>query len=130
MPTHHYPLERLRWPCGFVVRPAGTPWSDLRRAVQGGKSLTPVKWIPQRADIVPLRPAPALRHNSPGSPTGPSGHAATRGAGHPCARQGNRPSPARRSRARRPQIVRVRLSSPAFAFAIIPWKYPPGEERK
>ena len=53
MPTHHYPLERLRWPCGFVVRPVGPAWSDLRRAVQGGKSLTPVKWIPQSALIAP-----------------------------------------------------------------------------
>src|SRR5208282_6846278 len=26
------------------IRPA---WSDLRRAARGGKSLTPVKWIPQ-----------------------------------------------------------------------------------
>jgi hypothetical protein len=21
MPSPHYPLERLRWPCGFVFRP-------------------------------------------------------------------------------------------------------------
>ena len=42
-----------------------------------------------------------------------------------CAR-GERPSPAFRSRARRPQIVRARFSSPAFAFATMPWKYPPG----
>jgi hypothetical protein len=28
------------------------------------------------------------------------------------------------------QIVRPRLSSPVFAFATMPWKYPPGVERK
>ena len=31
---------------------------------------------------------------------------------------------------RKPQIVRPRLSSPVFAFATMPWKYPPGVERK
>jgi hypothetical protein len=40
------------------------------------------------------------------------------------------PSPAFRSRARSPQIVRARFSSLAFAFATIPWKYPPGDDRK
>jgi hypothetical protein len=28
------------------------------------------------------------------------------------------------------QIVRARFSSPAFALATIPWKYPPGDDRK
>ena len=41
-----------------------------------------------------------------------------------------RPSPVCRSRARKPQIVRARFNSPAFAFATIPWKYPPGDDRK
>jgi len=51
---------------------------------------------------------------------------------HQFIRRGDRPSPppARRSRERKPQIVRARFSSPAFAFATIPWKYPPGEDRK
>ena len=31
---------------------------------------------------------------------------------------------------RKPQIVRARLSSPVFAFATMPWKYPPGVDRK
>jgi hypothetical protein len=31
---------------------------------------------------------------------------------------------------RKPQTVRARLSSPAFAFATMPWKYPPGVDRK
>ena len=32
--------------------------------------------------------------------------------------------------ARKPQIVRARLSSPAFAFATVRWKYPSGVVRK
>jgi hypothetical protein len=31
---------------------------------------------------------------------------------------------------RKPQTVRARLSSPVFAFATMPWKYPPGVDRK
>ena len=52
--------------------------------------------------------------------------------GHQCVRRGERasPPPARRSRLRNPQIVRARFRSPAFALATIPWKYPPGDDRK
>jgi hypothetical protein len=31
---------------------------------------------------------------------------------------------------RSPQIVRIRVNSPAFAFITMPWKYPPGLVRK
>jgi hypothetical protein len=50
-------------------------------------------------------------------------------AGSP-GRRGGRSFSVRRSRARKPQIVRARLSSPVFAFATMPWKYPPGDDRK
>ena len=60
-------------------------------------------------------------------PKGRSGRTRRR---HQFIRGGTRPSPPRRSRDRRPQIVRAKFSSSVFAFATIPWKYPPGEDRK
>src|SRR5208282_1426904 len=43
------------------IRPA---WSDLRRAARGGKSLTPVKWIPQKHlfDLLLVHGVEIVRH--------------------------------------------------------------------
>ena len=90
-----------------------------RRSQLGGQGITPEAAFGLLRQLIVVRED---RHgiDHPGKPE----------RCHQFARRGERPSPAFRSRARRPQIVRARFSSPAFAFATIPWKYPPGEDRK
>src|ERR1017187_3369100 len=42
---------------GLRLPSCGPAWSDLRRAARGGKSLTPVKWIPQSSVITLSQPS-------------------------------------------------------------------------
>jgi hypothetical protein len=47
MPTPQLPSGTAAMALRLRLPSCGPAWSDLRRAAQGGKSLTPVKWIPQ-----------------------------------------------------------------------------------
>ena len=101
----------------------------------GARGLAEDLTVTPQATLRPLRhliAAGVVRATTGRAVSAPSTAGAKTRRRHQFIRRGDRPSPApaRRSRVRNPQIVRARFSSPAFAFATIPWKYPPGDDRK
>jgi len=66
----------------------------------------------------------------------PAGHGCRRGSLCRCVTRRSPPlpspcsSPSRRRLPKAPDRARARLSSPVFAFVTMPWKYPPGVDRK
>jgi hypothetical protein len=77
--------------------------------------------------LCPMRRMPAERRGGP-SPQGNLLRLHPRR--HQLGRRDGMPPPVGRPRAYPQKIVRVRFSSPAFAFVTIPWEYLPGEVRK